>query len=188
MNTRERIVHAACASVSDSGLAELTIGDVASRAGVSTALVHYHFATKKRLLAAACERLAALRSNARIAALTGSRGLSALDALWSVLSGAGAERAWHDLALLARRDASVRRALGEQRRAEHAAVAGILPQLFADLGAAPAVAADDTASAVLLFLDGAALAVSEGVPTGDVRTAYDAFWLVLVTAVPARGR
>ena len=190
-DTRTRIVDAACAQIEDTGLADLTVGDVASRAEVSTALVHYHFATKDRLVEAACGRLAAQRSNARIRALTGSRGLAALDAAWSLLSraaSAGVERTWHDMALRARHDAEVRRVLAEQREGEHAALAAKLPTLLADLGATPAIPADEAARAVLLLLDGASLAIAEGVAAGEVKAAYDAFWLVLVTAGQARAR
>ena len=114
MNSRDRIAEAACAVVQDAGIADLTIADVGRKAGVSSALVHYHFNTKQDLLAAVSGRLAARRTEGRVAALSGASGLAALDALWAALSagpGSEAEYAWNDLALLARRDATVRRTL-----------------------------------------------------------------------------
>jgi AcrR family transcriptional regulator len=189
MDRRDSIVEAACATVVELGIADLTIADVAQRAGVSSGLVHYHFRTKRQLLAAACERLAARRAEARDRALGAADGLAALDALWSVLqvgAESEAERAWHDLALLARRDPVVRRTLTAQRRSEQRALAARLPDLLTALGAEPPVPQEEAASLVLQFLDGAALALAAGGPPDDVRAAYDAFWLVLVTAGQAR--
>ncbi len=188
MDKRDSIVDAACAAVVDVGIAELTVAEVARRAGTSSGLVHYHFTTKQQLLAAACERLAARRAAARAAALAGD-GLGALDALWTALrSGAGsaAERAWTDLALLARRDPEVRRILALRRRSEQAALAARLPALLASLGAAPPVPPEEAAALVLQLLDGVALALGSGTPQEEVRAAYDAFWLVLVTAGQSR--
>jgi AcrR family transcriptional regulator len=191
MNRRDRIAEAACALVQDTGIADLTIAAVGRRAGVSSALVHYHFNTKQELLAAASERLAAGRTEGRAAALSSASGLATLDALWAALaSGSGfeTERAWHDLALLARRDATVRRAHAAQRGLERATLAQSLPRLFRDLGTVPTASWDETAATVILFLDGVALALAEGVPGDEVRAAYDAFWLVLVAAGQSRER
>lgn len=191
MNSTDRIAEAACALIQDAGIANLTIADVGRRAGVSSALVHYHFRTKQDLLAAAAERLAARRTEGRTAALSGATGLAALDALWAVLSvgsGSEVERAWNDLALLARHDANVSRTLAAQRRVERATFAQALPRLFRNLGTVPTASWDETAATVLLFLDGVALALAEGGAAEEVRAAYDAFWLVLVAAGQARGR
>jgi len=191
VNSRDRIAEAACAVVQDAGIADLTIADVGRKAGVSSALVHYHFNTKQDLLAAVSGRLAARRTEGRVAALSGASGLAALDALWAALSagpGSEAEYAWNDLALLARRDATVRRTLAAQRRLERATFAQSLPRLFSDLGTVPTASWDETAATVLLFLDGVALALAEGGTADEVRAAYDAFWLVLVAAGQARER
>ncbi len=188
MDKRDSIAEAACAAVVEVGIAQLTVAEVARRAGTSSGLVHYHFATKQLLLAAACARLAARRAAARAAALAGD-GLGALDALWTALcSGAdsAAERAWTDLALLARHDPDVRRILALQRRSEQGALAARLPALLAALGAAAPVPPEEAAALVLQFLDGVALALGSGTPPEEVRAAYDAFWLVLVTAGQSR--
>jgi len=191
VNSKDRITEAACALIQDAGIADLTVADVGRRAGVSSALVHYHFNTKQELLAAAAERLAARRTEARTAALSSASGLAALDALWAALSagpGSEAERAWNDLALLARRDTTVRRTLAAQRRVERTTFAQSLPSLFRDLGTAPTASWDETAATILLFLDGVAGALGEGGAADEVRAAYDAFWLVLVAAGQARER
>lgn len=189
MERRDSIVEAACSTLVDVGVGRLTVATVAARAGVSSALVHYHFRTKQLLLAAACERLAARRSDARAAALSASDGLAALDALWSVLrrgAASEAERAWNDLALLARGDDTVRHTLSAQRQREQADLAQRLPPLLAALGSTAVVPADELASLVSLFLDGVALTLAAGAAGDEVRAAYDAFWLVLVTAGQGR--
>lgn len=191
MRTKDRIVEAACATILEKGVASLTVADVGKRADVSTALVHYHFASKDGLLGAACERLAAQRSQERAQALRTTRGLDALDALWSAVTagpGVEVERAWHDLNLLARHDPSVRRTLIERRQEELEAFTAALPRLLAELGGTIPLPADEAATAVLLFLDGVVLAIDQSVPIAEVRAAYDAFWLVLVTGGQARGR
>jgi AcrR family transcriptional regulator len=191
VNTKDRIIEAACVTILAKGVASLTVADIGKRADVSTALVHYHFASKDDLLGAACERLAARRSEARAQALRTTRGLDALDALWSAAtagSGFEVERAWHDVNLLARHDPSVRRTLVVQRREELEAFTAALPRLLAELGSTIPLPADEAATAILLFLDGVVLAIDQGVPLAEVRAAYDAFWLVLVTGGQARGR
>jgi AcrR family transcriptional regulator len=191
VKTKDRIIEAACVTILAKGIASLTVADVGKRADVSTALIHYHFASKDGLLGAACERLAAQRSEARAQAVRTTRGLDALDALWSAVTagpGVQVERAWHDVNLLARHDPSVRRTLVLRRREELEAFTAALPRLLAELASTIPLPADEAATAVLLFLDGVVLAIDQGVPLAEVRAAYDAFWLVLVTGGQARER
>jgi AcrR family transcriptional regulator len=50
---KSEILEAAVQVIIDVGFTEMTVADVAKVAGVSTALVHYHFATREALLAEA---------------------------------------------------------------------------------------------------------------------------------------
>jgi AcrR family transcriptional regulator len=50
---RAEILDAVVGVIIDVGFTEMTVADVAKRAGVSTALVHYHFSSKAELIAAA---------------------------------------------------------------------------------------------------------------------------------------
>ena len=50
---RSEILDAVVGVIIDVGFTEMTVADVAKRAGVSTALVHYHFSSKAALIAAA---------------------------------------------------------------------------------------------------------------------------------------
>jgi AcrR family transcriptional regulator len=53
--SRERILDAAVARIAGDGIDAVRIARIAMDAGVSTALVHYHFATREALLAEALE-------------------------------------------------------------------------------------------------------------------------------------
>ena len=50
-SARERILQAACELVAERGIGGARIAQIAKTAGVSTALVHYHFRTREVLLA-----------------------------------------------------------------------------------------------------------------------------------------
>jgi AcrR family transcriptional regulator len=192
MDSRDKIVDAACDTLTGSGVGALTVGLVARRAKVSSALVHYHFSTKRRLLLAAARTMARRRTDGRVAAVQAGEGLAGLDALWSALAAgprAQVERAWPDLVLLSRDDAAVRSAFAEERDRERSRMAAPLGRLLASLGSQPRLPAEDLAAAVATFLDGAATALAAGAPASDVRASYDAFWLALVAlgqTAPAR--
>ena len=53
--TRERILEAACDVIAEHGIEDVRIARIATVAGVSPPLVHYHFATREALLAEALE-------------------------------------------------------------------------------------------------------------------------------------
>jgi AcrR family transcriptional regulator len=53
--TRERILDAACDVIAEHGIEDVRIARIATVAGVSPPLVHYHFATRELLLAEALE-------------------------------------------------------------------------------------------------------------------------------------
>ncbi len=183
MDKRDAIVEAATRQLISAGLTSFTVARIARAAQASSALVHYHFATKRRLLLAAAERLASRRTDLRLAHLEGVRGLAALDGLWDgLVAGAArdAERAWHDLLLLARDDADVAAILLRERERESRALAAVLPRLLAELDSRLRIPADDLAGLCVTFLDGVACALAVGTDAQDLRGAYDAFCLALV--------
>lgn len=190
-NALDRLVDVACTAIGEVGLAGLTTQVVAERAGVSTALIHYHFDTKARLLVASAERIAARRADRRSAALSARTGLEALDELWGQLvAGAadGLERAWLELVLFAKSDALVATALARPQAGAREATARRLPSLLRELGAAAPAGSEELAAALDAQLDGLTLALLEGQPNETVRSAYDAFWLTLIAAAPIRRR
>jgi AcrR family transcriptional regulator len=65
---RRRLLRAAYAAIAELGFSEVTLQDVASRAGVSKALVLYYFTGKDQLLGAVMERTeAVIRARAELA-------------------------------------------------------------------------------------------------------------------------
>src|SRR3990170_5147551 len=130
VETKDSIIRAAVRCLSANGVGALTVGTVARRAGVSSALVHYHFATKQRLLAAAAERLLERRTAERLGALGSGAGLVALDRLWQGAqrpAADGAERATLDLIALAGENADVGRLVAHGRQRERPAPRGRPP-------------------------------------------------------------
>jgi AcrR family transcriptional regulator len=69
---RERILDVACELISSHGMDDVRVARIARAAGVSTALVHYHFATREALLGEALRhsyaRAAASRTSLRMGA------------------------------------------------------------------------------------------------------------------------
>ncbi len=63
---RERILAAAVERIAGDGIDEMRIARVAMDAGVSTSLVHYHFATREMLLAEALEYSYELAGDVRV--------------------------------------------------------------------------------------------------------------------------
>lgn len=188
-NALDRLVDEACLVIGEAGLANLTIGLVAERAGVSTALIHYHFDTKARLLVASAERIAGRRASRRSAALSAKSGLAALDELWTQLEAGvsdGLERAWLELVLWARDDDQVAAALAAPQPGEREAIVRRLPSLLRELGATPHASSEELAAALDAQLDGLTIALLGGQDRAAVRTAYDAFWLTLLAAAPDR--
>ncbi len=188
--TLDRITDAAIEQLRVAGATNLTVGSVAKAAGISTALVHYHFESKIGLLRVAAERIASTRTDGRLAPLSLS-GLDAVDALRSSLeqgADSGAERAWQDLLLLARDDAGIQATVARHQAREREAFAARLPVLLATLGAAPVTDAEPLAALLVACLDGLALGLATGAPKPAFRNAYDAFWLALIGGGPARAR
>ena len=183
--TRARIVATAAEQLGLIGLVSLTVGRVAAAARTSTALVHYHFDTKRALLLAAAEKLAAARERDLAAAMTHGTGLATLDRLWEVVHAraqSGAERGRFELALAARGNEELSAPLERHRREEIAALGRRLPVLLRELGSGLTGPAEDVAETVAAQLDGATLALATGRAAPDVRAAYDAFWLTVIAA------
>ena len=182
---RDKITAAAARALCDAGLQGFTVGRVAAAAGVSTALVHYHFSTKQALLAAAAGQLATTWATGAAEAFGHGAGLETLDRLWETLqrrAESGEERACAELRLAGGADRALAVALEEPRAGVREAIARRLPALLRELGSAAPAEGEELAAAIAAVLDGAALARATGRPAGEVRAAYDAFWLVLIAA------
>ena len=178
-----RILNAARALVARGGAAEISMGDVAASAGVSKALVHYHFHDKDTLLRALVEDVGRDVLARERAALSRESDAHALDSYWAWLSDELTRGDVRILASLAEYDSEPVRAasrdVAEQRRALTTDHAGAV---FSRLGLTPRVPPALLANTLLAFVDG--LAVAHALePERDPRPAFDVLWLALLTLV-----
>jgi AcrR family transcriptional regulator len=184
-NTRLRIIDAAVAVCRGAGLADLTVGAAAKAAAVSTALVHYHFDTKHALIVAVAERIADEDAAPLVQSIAAGRGLETLDAIWDVLqqqAASGAARCRMEVRLRATGEPALAAPAARYDTAVLEALGKRLPPLLKELGVGAAGTREEVAATVAAFLDGVGIALAVGRPATDVRTAYDAFWLMLIAA------
>ena len=175
-----RILSAARSLVERGGAAAISMGEVAAQAGVSKALIHYHFRDKDSLLQALVEDVGVIvLKRARDSVVRAGNG-HALDEHWAWLE---SELRAGDVRILislgesdSDRVRAASRRIQEQRRevaAEHTAV------VFSRLGLQPRVPAELIADTVLAFTDG--IAVTHALdPARDPRPAFDVLWLALL--------
>jgi AcrR family transcriptional regulator len=177
----KRILDAARALVARGGAGEVSMGEVAAAAGVSKALVHYHFRDKESLMHALMDDVGFdVLASAR-EALQPDADAHALDVYWSWLERELRRGDLRVLLSLAEYDSprvrAAARRVADQRReiaADHMA------QLFARLGLSPRVPPALLAETVVAFIDGLAAAVALD-DQRDPRPAFDVLWLALLT-------
>ena len=172
-----RILEATSACIVQKGAADVSLQDVAEAAGVSKALIHYHFHDKGELLARLVEWLRAGLVARQETALTGVSPSAALDALWQWLSDElerGDLRALLDLSLV--QGTAVQAAVRSTATARREASALVITKLFQALGLRPRVPAPLIADAFVAFVDGLALDRVVA-PERNARLSFDVFWL-----------
>jgi AcrR family transcriptional regulator len=153
---------------------------IALEAGVSKALLHYHYHDRATLLAEIVERIGARLVSRERAAIDESDGAGALDALWRWLEEElrrGELAGLAELALV--REGSVRaatRVLADERRRS---AARTIERLFAELDLTAKIPPPLMADAAVAFIDGLALDVANG-SVREPRVSYDVFWLALL--------
>jgi AcrR family transcriptional regulator len=176
-----RILEATSACIVQKGAADVSLQDVAEAAGVSKALIHYHFHDKGELLARLVEWLRAGLVARQSTALTGVTGSAALDALWQWLSDElerGDLRALLDLALV--QGASVQAAVRITAAERRDAATQVITALFDALGLKARVPTALIGDAFVAFVDGLALdRVVE--PDRNARVSFDVFWLAMLS-------
>jgi AcrR family transcriptional regulator len=172
-----RILEATSACIVKKGAADVSLQDVAEEAGVSKALIHYHFHDKGELLARLVEWLRAGLVARQSTALSGVSASAALDALWQWLSDElerGDLRALLDLSLV--QGDAVQAAVRATASARRDAAATVTTELFEALGLRPRVPTSLIADTFIAFVDGLALdRVVE--PERNARISFDVFWL-----------
>ena len=182
LDTRGRIVSAGVRCIAREGVTGASMAAIALEAGVSKALLHYHYHDRATLLAEIVERISEGTIERERMAVDESDGMvGGLDALWKWLAGEldrGELTALAELALV--REGAVRRATRVAASARRRSAARTIERLFAELDLTPRVPAALMADAAVAFVDGLALDVANG-SIREPRVSYDIFWLALLS-------
>jgi AcrR family transcriptional regulator len=177
--TRRRIVSATIDCVRRVGAGEASMAAIAGTAGVSKALLHYHYTDRARLLAEVVTTLARALDAREDAAMRGTEGSGAVDGLWRWVESElalGELRVLLELSLV--REPAVRAAAVDASRQRHRAAGRTVSLIFERLGLSPKVPVALLGNASLAFLDGLALRDAEA--TEEARVSFDIFWFGLL--------
>ena len=188
----QRILDAAARRIAAHGAAALTLNDVAAEAGVSKALIHYHFRDKDTLLARLVEFVVSemiAREQGALASYAAQHSPLAVDALWRWLED---ELRRGNIRILLELDAypgaGVRVAAREAATRRREAARETIERLFAILELRSRVATPLLANVAVAFIDGLALDVNRAASVaGDPsdarasRVAFDVFWLAMLS-------
>ncbi|MEO8560499.1 MAG: TetR/AcrR family transcriptional regulator [bacterium] len=180
-DARARIVDAGARCITRDGVAGASMAAIALEAGVSKALLHYHYRDRASLLAEIVEHLGAGLIGRERAAVDRLDAMSGLNALWGWLDDElrrGELASVGALALV--REGQVREASRTVADHRRRSAARTVERLFAQLELAPRVPAAMMAEASVAFTDGLALDVAGGSPR-DPRVSFDIFWLGLLS-------
>jgi AcrR family transcriptional regulator len=169
-SARERILHAACELIAERGIGGARIAQIAKAAGVSTALVHYHFHTREVLLSETLDYAFDLAAAVRLRPVeedtaTGAGGSAArrlADAIEQSLPdtepGQREWQLWAELWLGAARDPSLRPIAAQMYARYRTWIAAAIAEGVADGAFAP-VDPGATADLAMALIDGLGLRV-----------------------------
>jgi AcrR family transcriptional regulator len=172
-SARDRILHAACELIAERGIGGARIAQIAKAAGVSTALVHYHFRTREVLLAETLDYAFDLASAVRLRpAGENSTGDSAAKRLADVVEqslpttdpGRREWKLWAELWLGAARDPSLRPIAAQMYARYRTWIAAAVAEGVA-AGEFVSVDPAKTADLAMALIDGLGLRVLLGDPS-----------------------
>jgi AcrR family transcriptional regulator len=176
----ERILKAAATRLAISGASVLTMQEVAEEAGVSKALIHYHFHDKDTLLARLVVWITEGLVRRERAALASSTPGSAIDDLWRWLEGELARGHVRALVELAGwRGGKVRAAAATALRLRRDASQTSAERLFSLLALRSRVPAPLVGDLLVTFVDGLAAAPEQD-SRAKARASFDVLWLALL--------
>jgi AcrR family transcriptional regulator len=157
-NSREAILDAAAQAILDGGARALRVADVADRAGVSTPLLYYHFASRASLVRAALAHAAQAAPSAAMLGADG-RGYDVVRAaLMADLQDAPAVHRsavlWNEVTTLAAFEPELREGVRDAIAAWERAVAAAIDRGIGDGSVAADVDAAAAAGALTALIDG----------------------------------
>jgi AcrR family transcriptional regulator len=174
--SRDRILDAAIERIASDGIDAVRIARIAMDAGVSTALVHYHFATREALLAEALERSFDQAGDTRAVETGEPSSVQRLrDMVEQCLPLPGEQEKdwvlWVELWLRAVRHPELRPTAAHLYDRMHAWFVEALEEFDCD--------ADRVADRVLALIDGFGVRALVGDPGMPIERAREEIWLVL---------
>jgi AcrR family transcriptional regulator len=177
---RTRILAGTLACLREGGISGFSLQRASQHAGLSKALLLYHFSTREALLAALVEWLTHRVTSRERSALERSPGVRVLDGLWEYLADEH-ERGEYQVLLsligsgpLDGGEAATRSV--EQRRS-HAA--RTIEEVYSRLRLAPRLPLPQLTEVEQAFREGLLARMARGV-TPHARAAFDVFWLALL--------
>lgn len=179
-STRQRLIEAALRCATTEGVGALSLQSIASAAGVSKALVLYHFRDKDDVMSALAEWTTTRLIAREQAALPTGTAATVLEELWQWLEreiAAGELRAL--IELVGERGLRTRQASVASAQARHLAAEATLTRVFHALRLSPRVPIPMLAAAELAMRDGLVLSAARD-PERPVRPAFDVYWLALL--------
>ncbi len=184
LSARERILQAACDLIAERGIGGARIAQIAKAAGVSTALVHYHFRTREVLLAETLDHAFDVAAAVRLRAIgdTGESGSdgSAARRLADVVEqslpdtdpGRREWQLWAELWLGAARDPSLRPIAAQMYTRYRSWIATAVAEGIAT-GEFARVDPGETADLAMALIDGLGLRVLLGDPAMPLERARE---------------
>ena len=185
--TRERILSAACEVIAETGFEKIRMRMVAERAGVSTALLHYHFETREKLFTEAMVHSFASSTfevesdaDAVPAAVILARIIRNLLPMDAELCQDW--RLWQELWVRSLRDATTRSFAVDLYAQLHQWVAAAMTRGI-DSGEFDSTDVDDLSTLVLALSDGYGIRVMLGDPTVSAQHALRCVWRPVALAL-----
>ena len=152
---------------------------IAAEAGVSKALLHYHFAHRAELLADLVVSLTDRHVEREHGALLPGSAAGAVDALWNWFADEVQRGELYVLLMLRGvQEPCVHTAVESMMRRRRAAAATTVSGLFARLGLTPRIPVELIGDATIVFVDGLVL---DHAVDGNTRANFDVFWLAILS-------
>lgn len=180
--SKEAIVQAAEALVRRRAATGITVDQVAKEAGCAKGLVHYHFKTKRGVLEAVAENLAAARQANWVAAFRAMDAKTAIDQTWTLLtneSDDGTILAWNSLFgpgkvipgdMVSQAQQSFAAALGDSA-----------DRLLKDLALVPRIPPVEIGWLLGSVVHGMGYQILSGAERSEIEGAYAAAWLGILS-------
>jgi AcrR family transcriptional regulator len=181
-----RILTAAAAQLCRLGANRVTLESVAAEAGCAKGLVHYHYRSKSKLVAAALERVLEERDRRWSAARQAASPETWVGRTWDLITvdaSSGLSRAIHSV-LSQDDDLTVQTAKSAMRRFRETFAVG-LTWFLASQGLRPAVPIEELSGLASATVLGMIAELSAGASVQEVEAAYAALWLGLLSATRA---